>query len=358
MRLLDRYLFRELLTPLAICLGGFLVFWISFNLIQDLDKLQEAKLHLLDIIEYSAAMTPEFLATILPLVLLLALLYALTTHARHNEITAMRAAGLSLWRICVPYFVIGFIAGIVIFALNEFCIPHSADWVDKILDRHVTHQATLPQKQGFQNDAAHREWIFDTLDYRQAKLLHIQVNWVLADGSRRQLAADHAVYSNGVWTFYNASEYADHPLISLTNALAMPEFTETPREMKMEIAINNAERIGSRKITIPLLDILDYLRFRPGAMSPWLQTQLQEHLAAPFTCLVVVLIAIPFGAVSGRRNLFFGVAGSVFICFAYLVVQKISIFAGLGGHVPAWVAVWLPNFLFAATGIFLTARVR
>ena len=43
----------------------------------------------------------------LPIALLLALLYALTNHARHNEITAMRAAGVSLWRLCVPYFVIG-----------------------------------------------------------------------------------------------------------------------------------------------------------------------------------------------------------------------------------------------------------
>ena len=49
MRLLDRYLLRELLTPLAYCLGGFLVFWISFNLFTRLDDLQEAKLHLLDV---------------------------------------------------------------------------------------------------------------------------------------------------------------------------------------------------------------------------------------------------------------------------------------------------------------------
>ena len=52
MRLLDRYLFRELLTPLAYCLGGFLIFWISFDLFTELDDLQEAKLHLLDVVEY------------------------------------------------------------------------------------------------------------------------------------------------------------------------------------------------------------------------------------------------------------------------------------------------------------------
>ncbi len=49
MRLLDRYLFRELLTPMAYCLGGFLIFWISYDLFTELDELQKHKLHLLDV---------------------------------------------------------------------------------------------------------------------------------------------------------------------------------------------------------------------------------------------------------------------------------------------------------------------
>ena len=81
MRLLDRYLLRELLTPLAYCLGGFVVFWISFNLFSRLDDLQEAKLHLLDVIVLCMARTPECLVTILPVALLLALLYTLTHHS-------------------------------------------------------------------------------------------------------------------------------------------------------------------------------------------------------------------------------------------------------------------------------------
>ena len=121
-------MFRELLMSLAYCLGGFLIFWISYDLFTELQEMQERKLHLLDVLEYSVAMTPEFLVTVLPIALLLALLYTLTNHARHNEITAMRAAGVSLWRVCAPYFVVGFIASIALFALNEFCVPRSTDW--------------------------------------------------------------------------------------------------------------------------------------------------------------------------------------------------------------------------------------
>ena len=96
---------------------------------------------------------------------------------------------------------------------------------------------------------------------------------------------------------------------------------------------------------------------RRDEASKW-RTKFDGRLAAPWTCLVVVLIAIPFGAASGRRNLFFGVAGSIFICFGFFVVQQFSLALGSGGYMPPWLAAWLPNMIFAGLGLLLTARVR
>ena len=59
-----------------------------------------------------------YLTIVIPVSLLLALLMALTQHARNNELTAMRAAGISLWRICVPYFLMGLVASGLVFALE------------------------------------------------------------------------------------------------------------------------------------------------------------------------------------------------------------------------------------------------
>src|SRR5215470_2432580 len=103
MRLLDRYLLRELFVPLAYCLSGFLIFWVSFDLFSELSHFQEEKLKFSEIARYYAFKIPEFVVFILPITLLLALLYALTNHARHNELTAMRAAGVGLLRLGLPY---------------------------------------------------------------------------------------------------------------------------------------------------------------------------------------------------------------------------------------------------------------
>ncbi|HWH70770.1 MAG TPA: LptF/LptG family permease, partial [Candidatus Sulfotelmatobacter sp.] len=127
MRLLDRYLLRELLVPLGFCLSGFLIFWITSDLITGLGQLQEHKLLARDIAELYLVKMPEFIVLVLPIALLLALLYALTNHARYHEITAIRAAGISMWRLCLPYLSVGLVASLTLLVCNEFWVPNSAE---------------------------------------------------------------------------------------------------------------------------------------------------------------------------------------------------------------------------------------
>lgn len=366
-------MFRELLTPLAYCLGGIVLLGDCFTLFGELEKLQERKLHFLDVLEYSVAITPEFLVMVLPITLLLALLYTLTNLSRSNELTAMRAAGISLGRICAPYFAAGCILSAALFVLNELVVPHSSDWKSHILARYVQKPGDIESKNefsnfGFTNARGHRAWFMSGYRVATAEMIRPQVSWYAPDGSIELLRADRAVHTNGVWTFYHAAEYsqanASAPLVPslLTNELAMPEFDETPKQIRSEIMISSYQSLKkNRSSDIPLADIFAYLRLHPNlpaADSGWLFTKFYGRLAAPWTCLVVVLIAIPFGAATGRRNLFFGVAGSIFICFAFFVIQSFSLAFGSGGYLPPWLAAWLPNFIFAALGLGLMLRGR
>ena len=372
MRLHDRYLFRELLTPLAYCLGGFLVFWISFFFFKQMETIQEKKLNLADTAEYCAASLPEFFILVLPILLLLALLYALTHHARHNEITALRAAGVSLWRLCAPYFIVGLLATGIYFALNEIAVPRCDRWADDILSRHVKKTADPKNKtrfsKGFPNARAHRLWQFSEYDAVSTVMIIPTVTWTLPDGSLRVLRAERAVHTNGVWTFFNvqpmqqAGQHGELVQTTATKVLAMPEFDETPEKILLLLKFGDTQVLRDlHGAAIPLAELWEYSRSDsgiPAEKTRALLTEFHGRIAAPWTCFVVVLMAIPFGAQSGRRNLFFGVAGSIFICFAYFVLQKVSLAFGMGGHLPGWLAAWLPNFIFAGVGIILTLRTR
>ncbi|MGH7980342.1 MAG: LptF/LptG family permease, partial [Limisphaerales bacterium] len=369
MRLLDRYLLRELLMPLAICLIGIQSFIIFVTVFSDAGKIEEAKLGFGETIGYAAAASMGYLTIVIPLALLLGLLMALTHHARHNELTAMRAAGLSLWRICIPYVLIGLLASAVVFALNESAVPRCLDWAERTMSNHSgpgKAARDVVHNLAFTNDRARRQWVLRG-DYRPGSSVvpHPWVSWILPGGSKRSLSADWGVYTNGVWVFYaRAPRYvqefsqADPLSMSIpileTNVLAMPQFDETPEQIAREVKIARFFDVKQQNPNIPLRDIVGYLRWHPNVSRGdrgKLLTDLQERIAMPVTCIVVALIAIPFGATPGRRNLFFGVAGSIFICLIYFALQRVSIAFGSNGAWPPWLAAWLPNLFFGLSGL-------
>jgi lipopolysaccharide export LptBFGC system permease protein LptF len=495
MRLLDRYLLKELLLPLGVCLGGFLIFWISFDLLGELEKLQSDHAPWLGVVQLYWIRLPELLLTILPVGELLALLYALTQHSRSHELTAMRAAGISLWRICMPYFAVGLLMSGGLYVLNEVVVPDArerenrlrADWRDpsgadsqrnwvhnlhlrnpltgtawrigsfNVLSgelRQVRVQMDLPTNaweelvvptgrwtsvmwqftnaleylhrsehddnpasrtklsmtvaefggtldsviawpgqwvvrqvgtNAFTNriklehtDAASgRRWTLGEVNPKTGDFAELRGRANLLPGARRTLIADTAVWTNGIWRFKTGtspvheqvheilfrSRADDYPFDKKWDELDAPELAETPDVLRSEVRVGSqmGKQVQLQKIELSAREIAIYKELHPNISAmerARLDTQLEVRLAAPWTCTVVVLIAIPFGAPSGRRNLFFGVAGSLAIGFSYFVLQRLGFALGQSGQVTPWMAAWLPNIVFAATGLFLTSRVR
>src|SRR5581483_2914665 len=116
--------------------------------------------------------------------------------------------------------------------------------------------------------------------------------------------------TNGMWVFSgDVVETLGTMRVVKTNYLAMPEFRETPIEVQSDIKVNKYRGTITKthRADIPLSDIVNYLRFHPQPdrkMRNWLFTKLHGRFAGPFACLVVVIVAIPFSARSGRRNIF------------------------------------------------------
>lgn len=373
MRLLDRYLLRELLVPFGYCLSGFLVFWISTDLISELDELRKHQLHFTDIVSYYVVRVPEMLVLIVPIALLLALLYALTTHSRHHELTAMRAAGVSLWRLALPYFAIGFFLSLGLLALNELCVPQSTEAAEKILNRYEPQPTNSPASRwlrdfGFTNTRQHRKWLMQAYNVVTHEMFEVHVVWTLDTGTAWYIDAERAFLRDGCWNFTNVQERifpairGAFPTINQTNLLAMAEFDETPEEIESEIKISKL--IGSgplpKKAQLSTSEILNYLRLHSekNLNTAMLETKLHERLASPWRAFIVVFIALPFGAVTGRRNVYVGVASSILICFTYYVLAQIALYWGSSGSVWPAFAAWMPNLFFAILGFVLIFRIR
>ncbi len=375
MRLLDRYLLRQLLLPLTYCVVGFVVCFLVFDLFNEMSSFQRNRLNTADVLDYYASRIPELLVSsyVLPMALLLSLLYALTNHARHHELTAMRAAGISLQRICVPYFVVGMLFSGIVLVLNEQVVPDAVENAERVMNRHAPNQPKAAEKQWsrnvfFENALDNRTWRIGAYHAQSRRMARPQITWQRADGSREELYAESGRWVKRHWVLTNVQRFvysgpsSDLPTSELLGELVLPSMIETPRLIQSEIKISGIESLRSlRKTQLSTGAILDYLRLHPSLEQRKLAsllTMLHSRMATPWTCLVVVLIAIPFGSLPGRRNVFVGVASSIFICFVFFVVKDLTLALGSGGYVAPWLAAWVPNAFFAATGLALMWRVR
>jgi lipopolysaccharide export LptBFGC system permease protein LptF len=243
---------------------------------------------------------------------------------------------------------------------------------DKILNRYESPQTNaasprLVHDLGFINTRHQRKWLIKTYDLVTHQMYWPSVEWTLDTGTVWDIYAERATYVDGGWSFSNAQERVFSPVpgliptVSQTNTLFMADFNETPEQIESEIKIAKLNNFTqAKKATLSVREILNYRRLHTedNRKTALLDTKLHERLASPWRAFVVVLIALPFGVASGRRNVYVGVASSILICFSYYVLAQIGLFMGTIGWIWPAVAAWLPNLFFTGLGIFLIYRVR
>ena len=384
MRMLDRSLLRELLVPLFYCLMGFQVFWLAFDLYSHLDEYRDVGLSSSQVTQLCLMKLPELLTTVLPVALLLALLYTLTNHARHNELMAMRAAGVSLWRICLPYLAVGIVFGGLMFGVTEILGPRASvraaelggnadpskiasDWRGPI----NTVRGAGAARQSIENAR---------FNLKTGEMTGFVAELATVDGERIKFLpydiGTRAEWELNGWMFYRVLRQiypkgSDFPQEEkLLDAVHLEALRITPAHLRERLRIQDLHRkfeVDKNKIGKHLLFTVAELRdfkqahpdLKPGdPLYAQINTQLHGRLAQPWMCVVVVLIAMPFGAFFGRRSAYVGVAASVVLCLAYFILFRVGLALGTGGKLSPMAAAWLPNAIFAVVGICLSWRLR
>ncbi|HAV63076.1 MAG TPA: hypothetical protein DCY13_12020 [Verrucomicrobiales bacterium] len=374
MRLLDRYLLRELLVPLVVTLSSFLLLWLVFDIVGVMDDFQENGLQLPDVVEYYLYKIPKILSEgLVPVALLLTTMYALTQHSRHNELTAMRSAGISLWRVLVPYAAVGVLFSLALFWINELALPDANQRMDQVMERYRDSagdgDSRVVRNLNFYNERDGRKWSIGLFDPRRGVLTNVLVEWRQPRGRIEYLKAESAAWDGGGWNFqrvvsrvFDPANKELSPVTPLVESQRMPEFEETPEHIWSEYSISElSSRTASKRAVVSLATLNRYFALHPelGAeRRAVLLTQFHARIAVPWTCLVVVLLAMPFSAASGRRNAFVGVTAGLALTFIFFVLQRVGLAMGTGGHLAPWLAAWLPNLVFACVAIILTNRVR
>ena len=360
---LFRYLAGEFLLPLACCLAAFTSLFLVVDVLDVLQDLLEHDAPARQVLLYFALRQPVNFAQELPMSVLLAASYVTTRLSRHREVTAVRAAGISLTQVFAPLWLASLLLSIASFCLTERVVPVCSARAEVLLDQLTSKRSSRASARStlaFRNAAGDRDWFFESFSVHgpQEGVLIKQ----FSAGERVlvwELRARRASFGDGQWVFTDGivirydeeGRLPTGPGEPFTSRVE-PTLAETPDE------ILNSLRPPEELSTAQIRRLLAYHRSLAKSSRDVLRTTLWFRLAFPFSCVIAALLGVSLCVTRERGSSLLGFATAIGLMVLYHVVCQLFVLLGKTGVVPPMLAGVLPTAAFAGWGCWTMHRRR
>ncbi|UCB53429.1 MAG: LptF/LptG family permease [Candidatus Zixiibacteriota bacterium] len=386
MRILDRYLIRQFCSALIFSLIAFWVIFLVVDLVEHVDKYIDKQASIFLVIKYYVYYTPYIVVLSLPVAMLLACLFSLGQLAKHNELTAMKSTGISLYRILLPLFVLSFLISIFVIGFGGSIVPltyqkmmyvktveieKGRQQTNMIMsnlfiqgeDGRIFHLATYDTKTKIGSDALVQRFEENRLKEEiRAKRVRWENNgWVFEDGVER-IFSESSVESESPQALNKiGSDSFPHDSVH-RNLSEAEEYRPFDRLFRLDLKIEPEALTRRKKKSDEMgyFELADYVKLkkRSGQLVAKETTDLHLKIAFPFVNFIIVLFGAPLAANPKRSGLAIGFAVSLFISFVYYTLIRMSQSFGYSERLPPLLAAWAANILFAILGTILLLKSK
>lgn len=337
--------------------------WILFiigDVFGFLDEILRERIPVTSLAVFYWYLTPFILVQIIPVSVLISCVYILGDLNRHSEITALRASGISVWKILRPMLVAAFILGLCMFILNDRLLPPAMRIANKIryerldIGKRAKENKAITIKNiaiyGYGNRIIFakdfdiknnilNDVIMHQHDVQNDLILRLSMRTLYWTVNKTWKANDVVLYRMN-----NKGEFIGEPVISGELDIDM---NETPTDF-----VNNQWKPEY----MSFMQLKKYIRiFASSGQKAYrrLLVDLNYKLAFPFTCIVMILISAPFALSTRRGGALIGMAKGIVIALMYIPVMAVGLALAKGGMLPPALGAWLGNILFGGFGIYM-----
>lgn len=348
--ILDRYIARSYWGKFTLVL---VAFWSLFVLVSFMDLFDDVQVNKVKgsvVLHYYAFFSPSIVQLVTPVAVLVAVLITFGVLARRNEVTAMKAAGISVYRIALPALAMGLLVSLLVFAASEYVLPPA----NRVAKEDFNQIKGRPRKTASLVD---KRWLLGSqgqvyhYDALSGQTLYGLTVYGITTGT---WALSNVLYaSRGAW---NGTTYDLERGWRRTLAGSHPSFREFPqvktREIEPPSHFTQEERAAE---TLRFADLRRHIGSleRLGLDVTPLRVKLHSKLAFPLVSFVMTLLGIPFSFVVARRGALYGIAASIVVAIIYWACLAVFDALGNNAYLPPMLAAWAPNVLFAAAGLYL-----
>jgi len=360
MKILVRYLFINLLKPLLYLLLAFTLLFVIADLMDNAEKFFDAGTGALEIIYYYTLRLPSMVIMIVPVCLLLATLYSLSSLTRHSEITAMRASGVSIYRIARPYILMGILCLLFTAIVNEITGPRFAYRADQFVEQQKRESEDVYYERiAFENPTGGHSWFIEKFDTRNYTMHGITLRQLREDGSDKlKYTAKKGTWMDGRWWFEDGA----FQRFDKNNNFDGSAETFQVREMR-ELPEIPEDFMGEAKdptyqSSLELWNYLQSHQFLSRETITKYEVDFHHRLSMPFVCIIIIMIGIPVGAHTGRKGAFAGIMLAIGMFFGFYALQFTLEYLAKQMLIEPWVGPWSPVIAFFSIGCIMIHRMR
>lgn len=353
-RLMDLYILRKFFFYFVLLLAVFVFLFEAFTFFELLDDIARHRVPFLTVVDYFGFLTPYLVYNLSPLAGLVAVLVTLGIMSKNNEVVAIKASGISLFRVALPLLLAGLVVAGTLVLLDDTYLPYANQRQDALHNQIKGRPAqtyTHPQRWIFGEHS--KIYNYDVFDPEQKMFGGLSV--LELDPSdfllRRRIFATRARWSEQqhVWVLENGwiRDFSDGTVTKFETftATAPPELSEPPSYFNREVRQAFQMSIGELGSYIEGLH-------RAGFDVGTLMVQWHKKIAYPLMAPVSILLAIPFAFLVGTRGAIGGVALGVGIAVVYWAIAALLEAMGGVGQLPPFLAGWSPDIIFFFLGMY------
>ena len=359
LKILDKYIVRQFLQIIAFGLLTFLFIFIIIDLMENLDDFIDQSVPLNIVLQYYVNFIPEILRLMLPVSVLLAGLFTAGKMSNLNELTAIKASGVSLYRFVVPFLVTSFVISLFAIYFGGFVVPQANKHKVDIERSYMKKGFVRSGSNIFFQDSPSRIVTISYYDIINQKANRVSVQEFEEQNLVRmiyRIDAKRMRYdsTNSSWILYKGirRDFTDSKvLVQKFDSLAIGYLNFTPEQI-----IKKQRK--PEEMTLAELEEYANELFKTGTDPTRIYIEYNSRLAFAFASFIVVLFGVTISANkrSGSLALQFGI--SILLTFVYLVFMKLSQAFGKNGLLDPFITAWSANIVFFLAGVANLIRVQ
>jgi lipopolysaccharide export system permease protein len=354
---LDIYLAAKFVRMIIMAVTSFTVVFITVNAFDHFSRWLDKNVTVMTFLRYYYYSLPYIIVLVTPIAVLICSLFLVNSMARNNELTAMRASGVSIPRIFMPLVAVGFIISVGTLAVGDFVMA-DANYMQAQVKR-VEIDGRDPIDYQMRNDFAYKT-LDDAIieiglfDGRFEVISRGTVEWFDQEMRvRRRIDAQRIAYLDSMWIAVSAEERRFSPTGEMSfvfhDSLPMPEIRDTPLDF------------GSRKKSAAEMNIFQLREHierveQAGGDSSVDRVEFWLTIFFPFSTLIMVLVGAPLATGNPRSGRSTSLAIAVLLGFIFFSLARFGQTLGHKGALSPILAASLPQLTFILLSIWLFRR--